>query len=106
MPAARQRERLAMAHQEDRMLATWRAKGIIPARRYAVIYGITQNRFENASGLLRVAAHRCAPAHLDHQRPRHDQTATQTDKGLCARKASSLSYPAFNPCKKLSLTDV
>jgi hypothetical protein len=55
MPSNRHRERLATAHQDALMLATWRANGIIPSRRYAAIYGITQNRFENAIGLLRLA---------------------------------------------------
>jgi hypothetical protein len=55
MPSARHRNRVEAAYKDALMLATWRANGIIPSRRYAAIYGITQNRFENAMGLLRLA---------------------------------------------------
>jgi hypothetical protein len=55
MPSARHRNRVEEAYKDALMLATWRANGIIPSRRYALIYGITQNRFENAIGLLRMA---------------------------------------------------
>ena len=47
--------RIETAYQDALMLALWRSQGIIPSRRYALIYGITQNRFENAVGLLRMA---------------------------------------------------
>ena len=55
MPSARHRTRIETAYQDALTLALWRANGIIPSRRYASVYGITQNRFENAVGLLRVA---------------------------------------------------
>ena len=55
MPSARHRNRVEEAYKDALLLATWRANGVIPSRRYASIYGITQNRFENAIGLLRMA---------------------------------------------------
>ena len=51
----RHRLRVETAYQDALMLSLWRSQGIIPSRRYASIYGITQNRFENAIGLLRMA---------------------------------------------------
>lgn len=55
MPSARHQTRIETAYTDALMLAMWRANGIIPSRRYAAIYGMTQNRFENAIGLLRMA---------------------------------------------------
>ena len=47
--------RIETAYQDALTLTVWHCQGIIPSRRYALIYGITQNRFENAIGLLRMA---------------------------------------------------
>ena len=51
----RHKTRIETAYQDALMFALWRSQGIVPSRRYALIYGITQNRFENAVGLLRMA---------------------------------------------------
>ena len=51
----RHRTRIETAYQDALLLALWRSQGIMPSRRYAFIYGITQNRFEHAVGLLRMA---------------------------------------------------
>lgn len=55
MSLARHQNRVEEAYKDALMLAAWRANGIIPSRRYASLYGISQNRFENAVGLLRLA---------------------------------------------------
>src|SRR2546430_6924588 len=47
--------RIETAYHDALTLAVWRCQGIIPSRRYASIYGITQNRHENAIALLRMA---------------------------------------------------
>ena len=51
----RHTNRIEIAYHDALTLAVWRCNGIIPSRRYASIYGITQNRYENAIGLLRMA---------------------------------------------------
>lgn len=51
----RHKIRIETAYQDALMFALWRSQGIVPSRRYALIYGITQNRYENATGLLRMA---------------------------------------------------
>jgi hypothetical protein len=55
MPSVRHKARVEEAYKDAIQLSVWRANGVIPSRRYASIYGITQNRFENAVGLLRMA---------------------------------------------------
>src|SRR5436190_14405971 len=55
MLTTRHTQRLETAYQDALQLSVWRVNGIIPSRRYAAIYGITQNRYENAIGLLRMA---------------------------------------------------
>jgi hypothetical protein len=51
----RHKERINQAQKDAMMLAVWKAQGIIPSRRYAAIYGMSQNRFENAVALLKLA---------------------------------------------------
>lgn len=36
-------------------MATWWAAGIIPSRRFARLHNVTQNRWQNAVALLRMA---------------------------------------------------
>jgi len=47
--------RIETAYHDALTLAVWRCQGITPSRRDAALYGITQHRFENAVGLLRMA---------------------------------------------------
>jgi len=47
--------RVDQAFEDALLLATWKAAGIYPSREYAKRHGITQNRHENAVGLLRFA---------------------------------------------------
>lgn len=47
--------RVDQAFEDALLLATWKAAGIHPSRAYAKRFGMTQNRFENAMGLLRLA---------------------------------------------------
>jgi len=47
--------RIDQAYEDALLLATWKAAGIHPSREYAKRFGITQNRFENSMGLLRLA---------------------------------------------------
>ena len=52
---SRHARRIEKAHEDALLLASWRAAGIIPSRRYAGLYEMTQPRFENALGLLKLA---------------------------------------------------
>jgi hypothetical protein len=47
--------RVDQAYEDALLLATWKAAGIYPSRQYARKFGLTQNRIENAHGLLRLA---------------------------------------------------
>lgn len=47
--------RIEQAYKDALTLAGWKYNGILPSRRYAAIYGISQNHFENAVALLRLA---------------------------------------------------
>jgi hypothetical protein len=47
--------RVERAYQDALLLMMWRCSGIIPSRRYAKLHKMTQHRFENACGLLRMA---------------------------------------------------
>jgi hypothetical protein len=51
----RHRRRIERAYEDALLLASWRAAGIIPSRRYANRFGVTQFRYENAFGLLKLA---------------------------------------------------
>ena len=51
----RHARRIQKAYEDALLLAGWRQAGIIPSRRYALQYGLTQPRWENAIGLLRLA---------------------------------------------------
>src|SRR5262245_1940193 len=47
--------RIERAYEDAILLSLWRSMGIRPSRRFAALYGITQHRWENAVGLLRLA---------------------------------------------------
>jgi len=47
--------RVQRAYEDALLLAMWRSTGIIPSRRYAKLHKFTQNRWQNATGLLRMA---------------------------------------------------
>jgi hypothetical protein len=47
--------RIDRAYEDALLLATFYAAGIIPSRRYARLKGLTQNRWENATTLLKLA---------------------------------------------------
>jgi hypothetical protein len=47
--------RVEKAYEDALLLAAWRSSGIIPSRRYAKQYGLTQNRWQNAMALLKLA---------------------------------------------------
>jgi hypothetical protein len=53
--SSRHGRRVERAYQDALLLAMWRCSGIIPSRRYARLHKITQHRYENACGLLRMA---------------------------------------------------
>ena len=52
---SRHARRVARAYQDALLLATWRAAHIPPSRSYAAHHKISQRRWENAIGLLRLA---------------------------------------------------
>ena len=47
--------RVQRAYEDALLMAMWRNAGIIPSRRYTKLHKVTQQRFENAVGLLRMA---------------------------------------------------
>jgi hypothetical protein len=47
--------RVDRAYEDALLLASWRVAGIIPSRRYARLYNITQHRWESALALLKLA---------------------------------------------------
>src|SRR5689334_17842582 len=47
--------RVEKAYDDALLLISWHVAGIIPSRRYARLYNITQHRYENAYGLLKLA---------------------------------------------------
>lgn len=51
----RHARRVARAYQDALLLATWRAAHIPPSRSYAAHHKISQRRWQNAIGLLRLA---------------------------------------------------
>ena len=52
---SRHGRRIQRAYDDALLLAMWHCSGIIPSRRYARLHKFTQNRWENATGLLRMA---------------------------------------------------
>jgi hypothetical protein len=48
-------KRVNRAYDDALLMVMWRTAGIIPSRRYAKEQGISQNRWECAIGLLRMA---------------------------------------------------
>ena len=51
----RHERRTQKAYEDALLLVTWRIAGIIPSRRYAAIHEMSQRRWQNAVGLLRMA---------------------------------------------------
>lgn len=51
----RHARRVARAYQDALLLATWRAAHIFPSRSHAAHHKISQRRWQNAIGLLRLA---------------------------------------------------
>jgi hypothetical protein len=51
----RHARRINKAYEDALLLAIWRASGIPPSRNFAKRHGITQNRWQNAQALLRMA---------------------------------------------------
>jgi hypothetical protein len=47
--------RVDKAYEDALLLATFFSAGIIPSRRFAKLQGLTQNRWQNALGLLKLA---------------------------------------------------
>lgn len=47
--------RVRQAYSDGILLAQWRAAGIMPSREFARRHGMTQRRWQNAIGLLRMA---------------------------------------------------
>jgi hypothetical protein len=52
---SRHGRRIQRAYDDALLLAMWHQGGIIPSRRYARTHKLTQNRWQNAVGLLRMA---------------------------------------------------
>ncbi len=48
-------KRIDKAYEDALLLAAWRAAGVTPSRSYAKRYGFTQNRWQNAVALLKMA---------------------------------------------------
>ena len=51
----RHAKRVGRAYEDALLLASWRAAGILPSRSYARRFGMTQNRWESATALLKMA---------------------------------------------------
>ncbi len=51
----RHRKRVDKAYEDALLLATWHAAGIIPSRAYSKRFGFSQNRWQNAVALLKMA---------------------------------------------------
>src|SRR5205085_10100131 len=51
----RHTKRIDQAYEDALLLATWHAVGVPPSRSYAKRYGVSQNRWQNAIGLLKMA---------------------------------------------------
>lgn len=47
--------RIQRAYEDALLFSMWRVAGITPSRDYAKIQGISQNRFQNATALLKMA---------------------------------------------------
>jgi len=52
---SRHARRVQKAYEDALLLAMWRVSGIIPSRSYTKQQGISQNRFQNATALLKMA---------------------------------------------------
>lgn len=52
---ARHTRRINKAYEDALLLAIWRVSGITPSRSYTKEQGISQNRFQNATALLKMA---------------------------------------------------
>jgi len=52
---SRHTRRVNRAYDDALLMAMWRAGGIIPSRNYTKLQGMSQNRFQNAIALLRMA---------------------------------------------------
>lgn len=52
---SRHAKRLDRAYNDALLMAMWRAGGIIPSRDYTKLQGFSQNRFQNATALLKMA---------------------------------------------------
>jgi len=52
---ARHARRIQKAYEDALLLAMWRVSGITPSRSYTKEQGISQNRFQNATTLLKMA---------------------------------------------------
>ena len=48
-------KRIDKAYEDALLLAAWRASGINPSRSFAKRYGLSQNRWQNAVALLKMA---------------------------------------------------
>src|SRR5690242_10852830 len=53
--SSRHARRIEQAFQDALLLAMWRTSGVITSREYAKTHGMTQNRWQNAVALLRMA---------------------------------------------------
>ena len=84
---SRHAKRIDQAYADARRFATWQAAGIPASRAYAQRQGISQNRWENALGLLRMAR--------IVVRQRHWATCELTliEARLAKAKADALQYP-------------
>lgn len=52
---SRHAKRIDRAYNDALLMAMWRAGGIIPSRDYTKLQGMSQNRFQNACALLKMA---------------------------------------------------
>jgi len=80
-------KRVDKAYEDALLLATWYAAAIIPSRAYARRFNLTQNRWQNAIALLKMAR--------IIQRQRHWVTADLSliEKRLQSARDQSIEFP-------------
>jgi hypothetical protein len=81
--------RIDKAYEDALLLATFYAAGIIPSRRYARLKGLTQNRWENATTLLKMARI------IERQRRWVTADLAVIEKRLALAREKALENPAL-----------
>jgi hypothetical protein len=89
----RHAKRVDRAYEDALLLASWWSAGIIPSRAYAKRFGMTQNCWQNAVALLKMAR--------VIQRQRHWATADLDliEARLCKARADAMNVPESFFCR-------